>query len=124
MFGAALPSFLFVDLLYLLLHATMLLILYDQVKLLLVRVVDDFIEFGDVRVVELLHDRHFHLDVVKRVQSHRDRSSAQPLLIHDLHGVDFIGFDVEADEYFREGARADLLHDLVLIDSFFPADFG
>ena len=124
MLGAALPPFLLVDLLYLLLHAAVLLILYDQVKLLLVRVVDDLVEFGDVRVVELLHDRHFHLDVVKRVQSHRDRSPAQPLLIHDLHSVDFIRFDVEADEYFREGARADLLHDLVLIDSFFPADFG
>ena len=102
MLGAPLPSFLLVDLLNLLFHTAVLLILYDQVKLLLIRVVDDLVEFGDIRVVELLHDRHFHLDVVKRIQSHRDRSPTQPLLVHDLHGVDLVCFDVEADEYFRE----------------------
>ena len=46
------------------------------------------------------------------------------MLIHNLHGVNLVCFDVKADEHFREGARADLLHDLILIDSFFPANFG
>lgn len=82
------------------------------------------IERMQERTYEFFHDSHFCLDVVESICLHVDSFSPQTRLVHNFHSVHLVVADIEADEDLGEGAYAYFLHDLVLVDPFFAADFS
>jgi len=99
---ASLFTFLLVYFLDFALDRALLHVLNNQVELVLGGVVDDFVQFADVGVVELFHDRHLSLHVVERARLHRDCLPAQPCFVHHLHRIDLSVIDIEASEDFRK----------------------